>query len=456
MAPHNDACPASSRLDTGRDRGPWYKTLMPFEHFNSIRTQEFPHTCDVRQLAGPGAATISTRDASGEYSAPYNVVTRERDELFVYGGYVNVDDGAYVAKLHAATLKEQWRVHMKVARKEYFEWPGVAGVLGNGFVYAIAGNLLAKIDAESGADRIVHLPEHPGGGGAAYNGFVVTEGGVLIAKSMERGTTEVNGQLGLRAVAKNGIPAILLAIDPQDLRILARIETPEPILGRVTVARHGERDYVYLAGTSRIWRYLYAGDAFALDSAWNPVYVDTASGEEPGTACGLLNDWIVVQTNFLFSRQPLRISAFHVEDSARSHTLIPFPDGAPSQEFSKPALDPSTWRIYTNDQVAGLVGAVDLDPVAGLSLRWQAEQSMASFWAIVGPEHGRNIIGTDHRPEGDHVLWRDAEDGRELVRSAVLDPKLNPGIVASGFDGKFYYLAEERSKVVELSLRAGA
>ncbi|HWA89759.1 MAG TPA: hypothetical protein VG889_06980 [Rhizomicrobium sp.] len=447
-----DICPASARLNPGRDPGPWYRTLMPFEHFNSIRTQEFPYTCDVRQLAGLGPATVATRDASGTYYAPYNVVTRERDELFVYGGYVNVDDGAYVAKLDATSLNETWRVNLKVAKKDWFEWPGVAGVLGNGFVYAVAGNLLGKIDPASGAIRIKHLPEHRGGFGAAYNGFVVTEGGVLICKSMERGTDAVNGQLGLRAVAKNGIPAFLLAIDPETLEILAEIQTEEPILGRVTVARSGGRDYVYLAGTTHIWRYLYTGDAFVLDTAWNPLYVDTAIGEEPGTACGLLHDWVVVQTNFLFAKAPLRISAFHVEDAGRAHTLVPFPDGAPSQEFSKPAIDPATWRIYTNDQVAGLVGAVDLNPKSGLSLAWKAEQSMASFWAIVGPERDRNIIGTDHTPRGDHVLWRDAKDGRELVRSAVLDPKLNPGIVASGFNGRFYYLAEERSKVVELSL----
>src|ERR1700742_4609576 len=133
-----DSCPASAKLVPGRDPGPWYRTLMPFEHFNSIRTQEFPNTCDVRQLAGTGHAAVSTRDAPGTYYAPYNVVTRERDELYVYGGYVNVDAGAYVAKLDAATLEETWRTNLKVAVQDYFEWPGVAGVLGNGFVYAIA------------------------------------------------------------------------------------------------------------------------------------------------------------------------------------------------------------------------------------------------------------------------------------------------------------------------------
>jgi hypothetical protein len=45
---------------------------------------------------------------------------------------------------------------------------------GNGFLYAVYGNVLVKLDADSGA--VVHrrlLPEDPNGTGAAYNGMIV-------------------------------------------------------------------------------------------------------------------------------------------------------------------------------------------------------------------------------------------------------------------------------------------
>lgn len=447
------ACPASARLQTGKTDGPWYATLMPFEHHDSQRTQQFPNTCNTRRLAGSGIVAVRTRSSVADYDNPYNLVTRERNELFVYGGYVGEGNGAYVAAIDPESLCERWRIYLRVENEDFFAWPGVAGVHGNGYVYAIAGNILAKIDAETAAYRTVRLPQHPGQGGAAYNGFVVSAGGALIAKSMERGETEFNSLAGLRAVAKNGIPAFLIAVDPDDLHIIAQTETPEPVLGRVTTAEHEGREYVYCPGSTRVWRYLYTGDEFILDKEWSPLYVE--NGETSGTACGLLHDWVIVQTNFLRSGQPLRVSAFHVEDADRSHSIRPFPEGTPSQEFSKPGIDPENMRIYTSDQLAGKVAGIDFDPENGFTIRWEAQQNMASFWAIVGPEEQRNIIGTDFTPHGDRVVWRDAGTGQLLARSEVVDPKFNGNIVSSGFRGRFYYQAVGNSKVVELTL-AGA
>lgn len=448
-----DLCPASARLKTGTTDGPWYATLMPFEHYDSQRSQQFPHTCTVRRLAGGGAAVVQTRSSVADYPNPYNLVTRERDELFVYGGYVGEENGAYVARIDPESLCEQWRIYFRVARDDYFNWPGVVGVHGNGYLYAVAGNILAKIDAASAAHSSVRLPEHPGGGGAAYNGFVISEGGVLIMKSMERGGTEFNSLAGLRAVAHNGIPAFLVAVDPDDLSILAVAETPEPVLGRVTTGTHDGQEYVYCPGSSRVWRYRYTGRSFILDETWNPLYVE--GEEQPGTACGIMNDWVIVQTNFLRSSQPLRISAFHVRDAARSHTFVPFPDGTPSQEFSKPGLDAENMRVYTSDQLAGRVTGLDFDPESGFRGAWEAKQTMASFWAIVGPPEERNIIGTDFSPKGDRVIWRNAADGAELAASDVVDPKLNGNIVSSGFRGRFYYQAVGNAKVVELTFGDG-
>ncbi len=102
----------------------------------------------------------------------------------------------------------------------------MAGVHGNGFVYAVAGNILARIDPETGDNRTIRLPEHPGAGGAAYNGFVISNKGFLIAKSLKRGGTEFNSQAGLQEVAANGVPSILVAVDPASLKIVAQIEAP--------------------------------------------------------------------------------------------------------------------------------------------------------------------------------------------------------------------------------------
>src|ERR1044072_9026164 len=65
-------CPASARLKTGPSDGAWFNTLSPFEHFDSIRTQLFPHTCTAQQIAGSERVAILTRASVADYPSPYN------------------------------------------------------------------------------------------------------------------------------------------------------------------------------------------------------------------------------------------------------------------------------------------------------------------------------------------------------------------------------------------------
>ncbi|WP_145734842.1 hypothetical protein [Nitrospirillum pindoramense] len=434
--------------------------MMPFEHFDSIRSQQFPHSCDVAQLTGTARAKVAVRLAPGHYPNPYNIVTRERGELFIYGGYVgdkpesdddNEEAGSYVARLDADTLEERWRVHFKVPFEHYFDWPGVLGVHGNGFLYVVTGAKLAKIDPATGAHRTIDLPEHPGGFGAAYNGFVISRSGDIIAKSLERGRPLVNSLPGLYAVKDSGIPAFLVSVDADTLEIKAVVETPEPVLGRVMVDGQAPDEFVYLPGLTHVWRYRLGPDSLTLDPSWNPQYV--FPGEQPGPACGMLNGWVVVQTNFLEAKKPLRISAFHSGNAALNHHHVPFPHGAPSEEYSKPALDAAHNRIYTSDEKVGLVTALDFKADVGFVPVWQQPQTMDSFWAVVGPRQRRNIIGTDYLDCQDYVVWRDADTGVELARSGPLDARLNGNIVAIGFDGRFYYLGVNDGTVNELTLK---
>jgi hypothetical protein len=379
------------------------------------------------------------------------VVTRDRDELFVYGGYVSEGNGAYVAKLDPVTLREAWRVYLRAARDDHWNWFGVVGVHGNGSLYAIAGNLLARINPHFGETLLTSLPEHPGQGGAAYNGFVISPGGVIFAKSMERGhPCDGDKVLGLACCARNDVPAFLVAVDPGDLHLKAQIETREPVIGRIMTEQHNGVDYVYCPGVTRLWRFIYKGDSFEPDPAWGPVrYVE--GHDQPATGVGLMGDWAVFQTNFLPSSAPLTIWAVNIQDSSQVHRIQPFPTATPSQEFSKPALDPEHMRVYTNDQLAGEVAALDFDSQRGFTLRWKARQRMESFWALTGDRAHRQAIGTDRTPEGDRVIWRDAASGKEIARSAVLDQGTNAGIVCSGFDGRYYYMAEQSQKILEIT-----
>lgn len=439
----------------GATNGSFYNTMSPFEHFSEGRPQLFPHTHTVQRIAGADKVKIDTRESVGDYVKPYNIVTRNSNELFVYGGKVGSADGAYVAKLNTHTLEEIWRVKLTVDNPDQWDWPGVMAVHGNGQLYAIAGYLLAKIDPETGAHTVITLPQHEGQGGAAYNGFDIAPDGIIFAKSMETGVPATASKL--RSVAVNSVPSYIVAINPHNLDILDVIETSEPGLGRLTCERRDGVDYIYFLGITRLWRYLFTGDAIKPDATWGPVTYVTGKAQ-PGTAVGIFGDWLIFQTNFLESTQPAEVFAVNRFNSAKVFSIVPFPDSKRSQEWSKPALDIDNNRVYVADQLANKVAGIRFDPAEGFSIEWEMDQiHMASFWAAVAGKEDRQIIGTECiEAEGERVLWRDARTGEEIVKTVVLNKGKvitipSPSIVTPGFNNKFYYLAVDAQKVIEMT-----
>ena len=194
-----DRCHRSAALKTGPSGGPWYRTVSPCEAFDSGRTHTFPHTCSFKEIVESGQVKVKTRTVGG-LPGIYNVVTRNRDELFVLGGTQSTDhceaDGAtcatgpFVAKLDASTLKILWRTQIHNARiNRDWDYPGAIGIHGNGFVYAVNGYTMAKIDPHSGqiAGKIkLPTPEGRPWGDTAYNGFSILSDGNLIVKSLTR------------------------------------------------------------------------------------------------------------------------------------------------------------------------------------------------------------------------------------------------------------------------------
>lgn len=474
-----DRCASTSDLTTGTRAGGFYRSLSPFEHHDSARSQVFSAACSLHELP-PGDAVAAVR-AVGDYATPYTIATRDRDELVVYGYDSDAEEGAYVALLDARTLTERWRVAVP-DRSPSGQWsyPGVAAVLGDGAVVAVYGNQLVRLAAADGRVQARRsLPEDPDGTGAAYNGFVALPGGPLVLKSIERGpcptqaTPEgpasfVESIGGLVCSSRNGLPTTLLTVDPVTLRTLDRVTTPEPVTGRVTATRRRGVDLVYVAGRDSLHRYrVRPGGDLVRDRGWGPVRYRTGDGT-PGTGPGLLGRWVVVQTNFLPSTEALRLTAVHQDDPTRVFHLRPFAGRLPlgagtlpvvdalapllgdalaaapaatSWIVSKPALDRAARTIVTHDTAVGEIAAVHLDPRSGLSVRWSRPLRSLSFTALTGPPRCRDVVQTDWRPEsGDQVVWLDLATGEELRRTGTLDQLPAPGnVVTPGYDGTFFY-----------------
>ena len=452
-------CPAAHSLHPGRAAAPHYRTVAPFEHFSSSRTQVFPHTCTLRELTGGGRARILTRAAPGDYRTPYIAATRDRDELFVYGyGPDASRDGGFVAGVDPHSLRARWRTSIP-DRSPPGQWsyPGVLLVHGNGFLYAVYGSVMVKLDPLTGETLARReLPEDPGLTGAAYNGMIVMPDGMIVAKKIERGPcpaaavppnpmATVGAFTGLSCAAANALPSRIVVVDPRRLRVVSRMTAPEPVTGRITFGRSGGRDYVYAAGRDSLFRFRYRRRALAVDRGWGPVRYRRGA-QRPGTGPGLLGHFVVVQTNFLPSPEPLTVTAVSVHDSRRVFRITPFPGRRQQGSWivSKPALDAANRTIVTHDSSAGRMAALRLDPRRGLSVTWRRALSSLDFAALVGDPRHREIVIPDLGARGDEVVWLDERTGAEHARSAPLAATGAPGnIVTPGFAGRFYYLSAE-------------
>lgn len=427
----------------------------PQEQYDSARTARFLNTRTVQEIAGAPQVALNARYTSGNYTKLYNVSTGRPNELFAYGGYVSEEGGAFVAKLDASSLAEIWRAEMRLP--DHWNYPGAMGVLDDGNVYAVAGNLLMKVDAETGEAHRIVLPQHEDSGGAAYNGFVVNPDGVIFTKSLERGKpcrqNALSQNLGIACAAYHKIPSFLVAVETKSEkpRIIAETETVEFIMSRISTERRNGIDYIYCPALTKLWRYTFDGRRFELDKSWGPI--PYAGSGQPGTAPAIMGDWVIIINNgFVSSDEPFSVHAISIHDSSVRFTHMPL-DGYPmSQVGSKPAVDVENMRVYMADWKAQFLVCLDFDPKSGFRNRWKQQQEMFCFLSLFGDAANRQVVGCDYNSSyGDQVVWRDAATGEEIVRSAYLDPMFNGSTVGPGYDGKFYYLAQTFKAIVELT-----
>ena len=444
------AAPAAApcgALRPGPSNGPYYRTVAPFEHDNSARTQVFPATCPVT------STHVSARQAQTDFTTPYIAVTRNRDQLYVYGyGADAATQGGYVAGVDPRTLRQRWRTQIPdPSPPGQWSYPGVMLAHGNGFLYAVYGNILVKLDPDTGA--VVHrrvLPEDPGGTGAAYNGMIVLPDGNLALKKIERGpcTSTASPLSGLQCALANQLPSLLVIVEPDRLHVTAEQDLGQTVLGRIT---YGGGD-IYIAGQSTLSRYRYAHGRVRLDRSWGPVTYRTGA-QTPGTGTGLLGDWVVVQTNFLPSGAPLTVTAVSTKDDHTVFRTEPFPGQSMSWIVSKAALDVANRTVVTHDTDAGQMAALRLDPRHGFRTRWRRPLSSLDFSALIGDPAHRQIVIADRRDTGESVVWLDERNGREVARSPTLSDVPAPGnIVTPGFDRRFFYVSA-RGALWELRAR---
>lgn len=447
------SCPLSAKRD-----GPWFPSVVAFEHFDSGRSHTF--RCATFGGSMHGENTVRARPFADNFPTPYNLVLRKRHEGYVYGGAYGDYPGApgsFVAKIDTRTDKQIWRTKLfdAPAHPDVWNYPGVVAVHRDGKIYVVYGTTLAKLNPKTG--KILGKTALPYDGAqqnASYNGFDGFSDGMLVMKTVYRqeGCSEQGFSAFLHCEDPLDVPASRIAVvDPETMKLVADVQAPEPIGGRLTTTHFHGVDRLYLPGSSNVYRYTWAHGKLKLDTGWGPVpYL--LPGQTTAPAAAVVGKWIVLQTNALPTTTPMSLVAISQVD-ARVNRIEPFPRTAGFQVSFLPSMvsaDRANSRIYSMDAGVGRIGAFSLDQDSGvLGTIWRRKQRTLNFSTLIGPKSKRVFVATDvpvttvqelATYETEAVVFRSAETGRELARSRQL-PKMTSGaLVTPGDNGRINYL----------------
>ena len=445
----------------------WYETVTPAEHMDSARSSVYADAiCDLRGRAGP--ARVEVRALAGPKGA-WPAVTRAPGELFLIHGSLAFKgfDGARVTKVDTRAWRTLWTTRLiDTAATREWNYPGGVGAHADGFVYAVYGYRLARLDPESGAVlATLELPTGQAPRDTTYNGFIVMPDGKIVTKSLYRMPgCEENG---FRALSRGGVvdtPSDVVVVDPRRMRVEGSVRAPEHLLGRITAGVHRGATYLYAAGKDRVFRYRYEGGAPILDTSWGPVCDLSCEaarhepGETPASAITTGDGWIFLQGNAGPAPVPFTIHAISQDDARLVHRVQPFAGGGWSFNASKLTYDAENRRMYTTDGLIGRLACFDFDPQRGFVRRWEVRQGSYSFLVLVGPPERRVLIATRlvdtpltwllrkqaskrvpwlaYMIGKERVVWRDPDSGAVLAES----PNLPAGLaIIPGFEGAVYY-----------------
>ena len=356
-SPGGRALPGRARAAPGPGRGP----LLPDGGaLRALLLRAHPgvpqhmHPAWARP-GGPASADPRPR-RPGRPTAPHIAATRNRDQLYVYGyGRMPPRDGAFVASVDPARSESGGApASPTAALPGQWSYPGRAcSVHGNGFLYAIYGNVLVKLDPASGRTLgPARAPRpRPDRGGLQRDD--------RPARRDDRCEEDRTGALRDRRPGPPNPLATVGAFAGLELRRRPTRCRPcswwwsRAVCGcsrRHTRARAGDRphhlrplgrtDYVYAAGRDSLFRFRYRRRS-PPSSTDGGARALPLGAFRPGTGPGLLGGFLVVQTNFLPSTAPLTVTAVSVHDSRRVFRIPPFalPTAGGSWIVSKPALD---------------------------------------------------------------------------------------------------------------------
>ncbi len=330
-------------------------------------------------------------------------------------------------------------------------WPGGLAAHRNGSLYVVFGEHAHRLSANLEIEATVSLPRH-----RPYNSYVILPDGCLATK-------DFGGLLpGHDRQSFDPVPTELLILDPEDLRIRARFELPEPSIARLSA----DANDIYVVGTSSLYRVNWNGESLALDETFTPRY-RTIDGQTYGwdSVLALGAVWFLDNGEGAeryvgtFRDQGINVAPLHLvridlETQAVSLTEI---CGLPNSVIANPPLIDQQRRIAVGyDSGNGVMTAFDIAADGSLNLRWTRQQNHAAHMLLFADSG--ELVTTDHHRENmaDEIVVLDIESGDERLRVNAASPLQSVLFPAVGWNNDFYYCSLPTvTRVAGRSLDAG-
>ena len=390
-----------------------------------------PRISSVKQLE------VVSRDAL----AMTMPIVGPHDELFLQRVMPGLDSVAWVEKIDPLTLET-------IIQSEQLAggpmWPGGMAAHANGSLYVVFGNHAHRLATDLTVIASVELPRV-----RPYNSFVILPSGHIATKDF---SGPLPGQ-------PNGTPmdnTELLILDPQDLRIVARLELNEPSIARLSA----DGNNIYVVGDHSLIRVIWNGESLSVDETFNARY-RTIDGQTFGWDTVITDDdaWFLDngEGTQLFTGSfrgvGISIAPLHLVrvNKQTGHVTLTEICGLPNGIVANPpVVDMKRQIVVGFDSGNGVISGFDYDEDS-VTLRWSHEQNHACHMLLI-PETGQ-IITADYRPElgCEQVVVLDITTGAEVARVSTSSPIQSAVFPAIGPRGDIYWCS--MTTITRISVR---
>jgi hypothetical protein len=351
------------------------------------------------------------------------------DELFLQRVMPGLDSVAWVEKIDPLTLET-------IIQSEQLAggpmWPGGMAAHANGSLYVVFGNHAHRLSTDLSVLASVELPRV-----RPYNSFVILPTGHIATKDF---SGPLPGQ-------PNGTPmdnTELLILDPEDLRIVARLELSEPSIARLSA----DENNIYVVGDHTLIRVVWNGETLTVDDSFNARY-RTIDGQTFGWDTVITDDdaWFLDNGEgtqlFTGSFRGVGISTAPLHlvrvNKQTGHVTLTEICGLPNGIVANPPVVDTKRQIVVGfDSGNGVISGFDYDENS-VTLRWTHEQNHACHMLLI-PETGQ-IVTADYRPElgCEQVVVLDITTGKEVARVSTTSPIQSAVFPAIGPRGDIYW-----------------